>query len=474
MGLLVAVLYANTLGNAFVWDDALTAARAAPGGPLHLIPGSYYRPVTMLTFAMDRRLWGHNPAGFHLTNMLCHFGVCWLLFALCTAFGMPPGPALAASLIFAAHPLQTEAVSYISGRTDILCGLFALLTVHVWLRARRPFDRYAVGSTALLLLALLSKETAVLLPAALLPSAKRARSAIPVLPLLAAAIWLILFTRTGPGLRIAGIGDRLGAVAGAALTYVRLLVWPLDLHLERFTPVEGWTVAGTVLAWAVLATIAAGIVRTARRIEGGLLWPALAAATYAPVSGLLPIYPQIADRALFTPEHALYLPLLGLAPLASAGVAHRCPARLRTAVLPVALVVLLVAWGTIVVRRNRDWRDEDTLFEHTLAYDPPVGRVWFNLGNLRLRAGENSAATALYREALRRSPNDPAVHFNLGIALQRQGKLGAAEDEYARTIAIDPDFLEAYRAQAILLAARGEREAAGRLLAEEQRRQRRD
>jgi len=534
LAVLITVLYSNTLRNAFVWDDFLTAANAAasPGTLLHPTPGTYYRPVAMLTLAMDRVLWGENPIGFHLTNILCHFAVSWLLLGLCGKLGMPPRPALVASLIFAAHPLQSEAVSYISGRTDILCALFVLLAVRVWLGAQRPFDHRAMGSAGLVLVALLCKETAVLLPLVFLIRQKRGRPPVPVLPLLAAASWLIFFAGTGPGLRFAGVGDRLGAVAGATLTYARLLVWPVGLHLERFTPVEGWSPPATAAAWGLLGIIAAGILRAARGVDGRMLWPALTAATYAPVSGLLPIYPQIADQALFTPEHALYLPLLGLAPLVAGAAARSwlgaCPsnapaaakgagaasgvlatpsgdvghhrrwrasvaaalaplaprllrlavvgysdrllARVRT-VLPALFLALLVAWGTVVVDRNGDWRDEETLFSHTLAYQPPVGRVWFNLGNLRLRAGDNAAAVALYREALRRSPNDAAVHFNLGIALQRQGELRGAEAEYARTIATDPEFLAAYRAQAALLATRGEVEAARRVLAEEKRRQ---
>ncbi len=466
----VAALYGNTLGNGFVWDDRLTAA-ASPGGLLRPNPRTYYRPVAMLTFAADRLLWGEDPTGFHLTNILCHGLTSWLLLGLCRTLGMRSGAALAASLLFAAHPLQSEAVAYISGRTDVLCALFALLAVRVWLRARRAFDVPAAGSAGLLLLALLCKETAVLLPFVLLLAHRRDRGPLPALPLLAAAAWLVFFSSTGPGVRVAGIGDRLGAVAAAALTYARLVVWPVGLHIERFTPVQGWTVATTVVAWGALGILAAVIVRIARGVDGGMLWPALTAATYAPVSGLIPIYPQIADQLLFTPEHALYLPLLGVTPLVAGAVAGCRVARLRR-VAPALLVALLAAWGMIVVRRNADWRDEETLFRHTLAYDPPVGRVWFNLGNLRLHTGDAPAAAALYREALRRSPRDAAVHYNLAIALQRQGALRDAEAEYARVNGLDPSFLAAYRAQASLLAARGEMLAAQLLLEEARQRER--
>jgi tetratricopeptide (TPR) repeat protein len=148
----------------------------------------------------------------------------------------------------------------------------------------------------------------------------------------------------------------------------------------------------------------------------------------------VPVYPAIADRALFVPEHFLYLPLVGLAPLVVATVARLCPPRAAGAVL----VAVLAVWGVLVVDRNRDWRDEETLFRHTIAYDPPAARAWYNLANLALAAGRLDEARRLYGEALVREPRDAAAHLNLGITLQRQNDRPAAEREYRAAIAADP------------------------------------
>ena len=123
----------------------------------------------------------------------------------------------------------------------------------------------------------------------------------------------------------------------------------------------------------------------------------------------------------------------------------------------------LAIWSVLVVRRNRDWRDEQTIFRHTLAYDPPAARVWFNLGNLSLAAGRLDEARRLYEAALAREPNDAGAHLNLGITLERQGERAGAESEYRRAIAADPRLAEAYRALAALLVARGETAEAARL-----------
>ena len=463
------VLYAGALRNGFVWDDLLTAVPARPLGEiLTQRTGAYYRPLVMLSFAADRALWGAWPAGFHATNVLLHVAVAGLLAALAGTLGLGAGAGTAAALVFLAHPVQTEAVTYVSGRTDVLCALFALLGLLAWRRARRGLDAWAVAAGASFAAALLCKEAAVLLPLVLLlPGAHPAPSPPrPVLPLGVAAIWALGLAAPGAqALRLDDLPARLPAIAAGALTYARLLVWPSDLHLERFTAVAGQapgTAVGVVLA---CLTIVGLLVLAARRAPAGPLFLALALLAYVPVSGVVPVYPAIADRALFTPEHFLYLPLLGLAPLLVGFVTQAAWPRGAWA-LPALLVGLLVAWGAVVVDRNRDWRDEQTLFRHTVRYDPPTARVWFNLGNLALHAGDLEEAARHYREALAREPRDGAAHLNLAITLDRTRAFGPeAEGHYRQAIASDPTLREAYRGLAAHLANRGEMDEARRLLA---------
>src|SRR6185503_13123674 len=156
---LAAACYGNTLLNDFVWDDRLSAVAAADVGTvLKQRTGPYYRPVVMFSFLVDRAAWGTSAFGFHLTNLLAHAGVGFLVGELALVLGATPGAALAASLLFVAHPVQTEAVSYVSGRTDVLCALFVLGALLVWRRARRAADGWAIASAALVLAALGCKE----------------------------------------------------------------------------------------------------------------------------------------------------------------------------------------------------------------------------------------------------------------------------------------------------------------------------
>src|SRR5262249_43374502 len=112
-------LWANALANDFVWDDRLLATV-----PVTLTGrvGSYYRPVVLPSFALDRAVFGGAPWGFHLTNLLLHVAAAWLVLRLAEAVGLGAGAAFAAAALFLAHPVQTEAVTYVSGRTDVLAA----------------------------------------------------------------------------------------------------------------------------------------------------------------------------------------------------------------------------------------------------------------------------------------------------------------------------------------------------------------
>jgi hypothetical protein len=461
-----ALLYGNTLANDFVWDDRLTA-RAAVVDPLAALgsrTGSYFRPVVMATFALDGALWGDRPAGFHATNVACHVAVACLTGALAAGVGLPPGAALASALVFVAHPVQTEAVAYVSGRTDLLCALFVLLALLAWRRARTPTDRFACASAAAFVVALLCKEAALAIPLALLlPGAHPATTAPrPILPLVVAAAGLLaLATSGGPPLVLGGLVGRLPAIAGAALAQLGLLVWPADLHLERFVTVPGWSAAAAIAAWVTLLGIVLGLVQLARRVRGGLFLLALAALAYAPVSGIVPVYPAIAARVLFTAEHFLYLPLVGLAPLVIGAIAAHWPARARR-FAPMLVGVVLAGWGALVVARNRDWRTEESIFRDTLRHQPPVARVWFNLGNAALADGRLDEAERLYDAALAREPDDAGTHLNLGIVCQRQGRLDDAERHYRAALASPALRRDAERAVAAVAAARARREQAER------------
>ena len=138
------LVYANALGNAFLWDDHFLVvgntaikhwANVATIFVHPLFPDAigsrYYRPLQTLTYLLDYQLWGLRPWGFHLTNMLLHAGTAVLLYRLGLVVLRDARAALAGALLFAVHPIHTEAVTYVSGRSDPLAA-FLMLAAALW------------------------------------------------------------------------------------------------------------------------------------------------------------------------------------------------------------------------------------------------------------------------------------------------------------------------------------------------------
>ena len=178
----VLVVYANAFGNAFVWDDqylivenpaikswgrfwTLWTADLFP----HVV-SHYYRPLQALTYLVDYQLWTLAPFGYHLTSTLLHAGVALLFYRFVAALLGAPRAALIAALLFAVHPIHTEAVTYISGRSDPLSALFLLVALVGFVEGDRSrFTVWRVGSLAAFAAALLAREAAMALVPLVVP-----------------------------------------------------------------------------------------------------------------------------------------------------------------------------------------------------------------------------------------------------------------------------------------------------------------
>ena len=174
---LAFLVYSNSIRNDFNFDDitiiknnSLVRLSNLP----KLLVSNYwantpyekgvllYRPLPVATFALDRALWGDNPAGFHLTNVLINAADAALVFVLLAGLfrdRLSPVPLSLCALLFAFHPVHTEAINMVVGRTELLAALFGLLTFICYLHDRKP------AAFGFFFLALLSKESAVTIPA---------------------------------------------------------------------------------------------------------------------------------------------------------------------------------------------------------------------------------------------------------------------------------------------------------------------
>lgn len=432
-------------------------------GSFHL---GHYHPLTWMSAALDYSLWGLDPCGYHLTNLLLHAaGAVLLYFTILALLGsvLPAGStglrtaALAGALFFAVHPLRVESVAWITERRDVLCGVFLLAAVLAWLRSRAagiPWHTRAWsywGSMVLYGLSLLAKASGVVLPVVLLVldayplrRLRDAKGKLQLLPLLLEKIPFFLLAVAGGTLAVLaqaesgalrgwaahGLAARL-AVAGygfvfylwkTALPFGLSPLYELETVVDPFQPVYLLAALGVLLAAMTL-----WIYRKPAP------WLAAAVVAYAvllgPVSGISQAGPQrVADRYS-------YFACLPLAVLAAAAAWRLAQKRRQgrfplSAAAPVAVILCLL--GALTFHQARLWRDPVTLWRHAVALDPGSAMANFNLGEAlgtRLKFGE---AIRYYRTSLRLKPGEGRPTVSLGLALVHQNQYPLAIEEWRK------------------------------------------
>ena len=455
--------YLNALHGDFVFDDgSLITRHPAVYGPFHLgtvltapLIGdapktAIWRPATTLSLALDWRIGGGHPFWFHLVNLLTYAGITLLWTLLVRRLFRSLSLALVAGLLFAAHPLHTEAVAWISGRGDLLAALFSLLALHLALADRtrlRPWSYLAV------FLALASKETAAILPFLILYALWATRRphqswswrfglscfapvlAFLVLRRMVTGVWLAASVDPLDNPLVGtGILERIPTVLDCAGRYLALLVAPGRLSLdyappvlERVRGITPYLVAGllgvaglTVLAW-----------RWSRKPEGwGAGWTLI---TFALASNLFLVAVTIfAERLLFLPSAGLLL-----IP-AAAGLRWSR----RSAGLAVALRILLgLALLGGVVRtwiRNADYRDELTLYKAGVRDSPRSYKMRNNLAAELAKRRRPAEALEEARQALRLNPESRDSRDIVACSLDSLGRKEEAVQFLEQSLQSDP------------------------------------
>jgi tetratricopeptide (TPR) repeat protein len=462
-------VYVNNLGGEFVYDDRFIIETNPLVQNLDwwgLVTSSYwgdivaaglYRPLTLLSFGVNRAL-GPTAFGFHFVNNLLHAGASALVLVAARCLGATRFVALAAGLIFALHPIQTEAVDSIVGRSEILALLLALAAFVVFVR--RPHGFWPLTSVAgLFFLALCSKESAAFaLPMFVMYGVFFERRNL--VPIAAAFVSYI-------GLRIAalgsfGIGGReigfldnpvAGAPLGARLTaapmllaeYAKRIVWPATLSADYSYDQIPVTPDLRVLAGLAIVAAAGALAWNKR---GLVAFAALA--VVVPLAGVLHVLFPLGT--LFA-ERLTYLPMFGAGLLAALAL-EALPR--RSWILGAVLALSAVR----VVSRNPDWRDNETLFRRTVETSPRSARSHFLLGAELLALERYREAATSFEAGLAIAPQHVGARMSLGEALLEADDPSGALAAFDRAYATTPS--EEIRARAVTAAL-----AAGRSSARE-------
>jgi tetratricopeptide (TPR) repeat protein len=421
--------------------------------------GTMGRPVINLSLALNYAIGGTNPRGYHVFNLIVHALSALTLFGLARrTFAQPAlGARFAGSafplsfviaLLWVVHPLQTESVSCVIQRTELLMGLFYLLTLYCFVRsvsepAPKRWPALAIGCCAL---GMASKEVMISAPVMVVlydrtfvtGSFRAAWQARRALYSGLAATWIILIallTSTG-ATRGAAAGFGLGVSAWsyalkqceAIVTYLRLSFWPHPLVMDYGTELVADPLQVAPHAAVILLSIAGMIAALRYRPALGfvMFW---VFAILAPSSSVVPLVAQTMA------EHRMYLPLAGVLSLGVVAV-HRVAANRIVGLAALAAGAFLVA----TIARNRTMQDEVALWADTVAKAPTNPRAHGSLGLALLERGDARAAIPHFTRALELDPKSVATEQNLGNAFYRLGDFPAAAMHYRRAVALDPTF----------------------------------
>ena len=363
---------------------------------------SFYRPLSTADLALDRTLFGLWAPAFHAHNLVWHLAATLALYALCRRL-LDGRAAFVTALLFALHPLHTEAVTGVIGRTELMAACFVFVGCALWLDGRR-------GPAALAYLAaLLSKESGVMLPLVALMLDGRARPlpgalrrAWPLALALAGYALLRVHALAGATLpqpaeyfAVATTGQSLVTALDVLGRDLALLVWPHPLCADYSypaLPIASWPrAAATVAALALLV----GLARRWRPLSWGLGWFAL---TVLPVSNL------VVHIGVLMAERLLYLPSVGLC-LVGGAASSVLAARARPAVAQAAVATVALSFTALTMSRNLDWQTPLSLWRDTVAKQPDSALAHGNLALSCLVVGDRVCARSQFERAVTLDPS---------------------------------------------------------------------
>lgn len=405
-----------------------------------------WQPLVYLSHMAVVSAFGMDPAAHHLANAVLHALNAVLVFVFFRRMNLSLWPSAVAAVLFAVHPLRVESVAWVTERKDVLSAFFWLLTMLAYLRyAEAPKDRtrylLVVGC---FLLGLMAKPILVTLPVVLLIldywplrrlDAGNARALIieklPLALLAGVVAVSTILTQQSAGamatLQDLSLGMRLANVVRSYAIYIWKTAWPADLAViypfpDRFSPAE------IIGAAAVLAAISYGAWRCRQTSPMWLAAWVWYLVVLAPTIGFIQVGPQpYADRYTYLPS---ILPLAALALAAEARIGARM---LRLAGAGLAFVLFVVSWPQIGV-----WRNDLTLYRHSISAAPGAMLVYLNLGVALEKLGKFNEAIVHYQEAQKFNENEPAPYLNTGLALMQSGRAPQAIAPLRRAVALRP------------------------------------
>ena len=486
VGLLLAVwvVFGQTIRHEFVNfdDDVYVTENEVVGQGLtgHGIVwafthahGANWHPLTTLSHMVDCQLFGLDPAGPHLVNVLLHGATGCLLFLLLRSLTGDMWKSAFVAAVFALHPLRVESVAWVAERKDVLSGLFFVLTVGAYARyARKPFapGAYAVV-VVLFTLGLMCKPMLVTVPFVLLlldywplarwPDGSESSRVsfkrligekIPLLLLSALACVVTVLVQKN-ALQLAqhwSLPVRVGNAAVSYVAYLGQMIFPTGLAVLYPHPGNRLSVWLAGLCALALLVISVAVV-VARRKR-----PYLAVGWFWYLGMLLPVIGLVQVGMQARADRYTYLPQIGLCILVAWGAGSLCSSWSHgRMVLRTAAVLIVVSLSIAARLQTAYWRDSISLWSHTVACTANNPIAYLNLGRALSTEGRYPEAIQQYEQALQLDPDHTEARISLGAALAMQGQVTQAIQNYERALTLKPDSPAAHYNLGTALASQG-------------------
>ncbi len=450
--------FCGSLLSGFHFDDYAIfqdASIRSPGGWLAVWGLRQTRPLTYLTFWVNYQLGGENGFGYHALNLALHAAAVLLLFNLLRRIA--PEQAMAAALIFAVHPLQSEPVDYVWARSIVLCAIFVFAAWGDWSAGRQW------RAVAWFALALLAKEECAAFPLALAlmprPPKERARRLAALAAmfglsgLAAARVFYVLSVTGAPAGAHAGVSAWHYFLAQGTVIwrYLLLFVVPGSMTVDPAIAIPpAWL---GLIAWAALAAVAVLAWRA------GFRWFAVGLILLLPSSSIFPAEDLAANRRMYLALAAFAVALVEAAervfPWVSVKIARAFGTRAGRRPTPLAAAYLIFA-ACASVASTYIWSSDERLWQKAVEGAPDKVRPRVQLA----RNLPPAEALAQLERAREMAPNDPNVAAETGKTLLLAGNAAAALGEFGRALALDPRDARNYNNRGVALMALGQGDAA--------------
>ena len=420
--------YANALPNQMFWDDEDNILKNVYVQDWRYL-GKYFsenllagagllsnlwRPLVLFSHSLEWHIWQNWAPGYHFTNVLLHLTNALLVFFLLKRWLKKPFLAWGVAIFFLLHPIQTESVTYVSGRGDILSAFFILLGLFFYTETKSSLSflkrrLFYLLTLVSYFLALLTKEIAIVFPVYLLlaeifvwqekikdKTQYYLNLSFQLLPLfLMSAIYLFLratvlnFQNTFNLYNEATfytehLWVRIFTFFKALTLYIGLLFWPMNLHMERILEIPTNFFQTPVAGGFTMLTLMIGIALLSWRRQ-----PKYSLAIFWFLVGFIPTSGILVPINSLVYEHWLYLPMIGFClfwGLIASSLIHKFP-RLKSTI--VALIIGFAVFCLIqTIRRNADWRNPITFYQNILQYNQKSFKAWNNLGMAYAQAGD--------------------------------------------------------------------------------------